>query len=302
MSGSNRDGWKAAMDDEIRSLIKHNVWTLEDLPEGKHAISGRWVFRTKLNANGSVSRLKARFVARGYAQVEGVDFFETFAPVVRTETVRVLLSCAAVKDWDIKQFDIKTAFLYGPLDEEVFMLQPEGFEDGTKRVCRLRKGLYGLKQAPRQWNGKFHSFLSEFGFVRSNEDPCLYCYQSKNDVVYLVLYVDDGLVFSTSTRIREIFMRELSKNFDITSTNPDTYVGMEISRDRKAKEICVSQKTYISRVLQRFGMTDANPLSTPSDPTIRLSKTMPVTSEEEVEETRFPYCEAIGCLNYITVV
>ena len=185
------------------------------------------------------------------------------------------------------------------MDEEVLMLQPK---DGTKRVCRLRKGLYGLKQAPRQWNGKFHSFLSEFGFVRSNEDPCLYCYQSKNDVVYLVLYVDDGLVFSTSTRIREIFMRELSKNFDITSTNPDTYVGMEISRDRKAKEICVSQKTYISRVLQRFGMTDANPLSTPSDPTIRLSKTMPVTSEEEVEDTRFPYREAIGCLNYISVV
>ena len=297
IDSSERNEWRTAMEDEIASLTKHNVWSLEVLPKGKHAISGRWVFKTK-----TCGKKKARYVARGYSQVEGIDFFETFAPVARTETVCVLLSVAASRNWDIKQFDVRTAFLYGPLDEEVFMAQPEGFDDGSARVCRLRKGLYGLKQAPRQWNGTFHKFLSEFGFVRSNEDPCLYRLNSGGDVLYLCLYVDDGLVFSSSNWMRDVFMEKLARKFEITSSDPDTYVGMEIQRDRDKGIITISQKSYITRVLQRFGMSDSNPITTPSDPTMKLSKDMPSTQEEDGKGNRFPYREAIGCLNYIAVV
>jgi hypothetical protein len=138
------------MNDEIESLRKHNVWTLKKNERKENDPSGRWVFKTKLYSNGEISRFKARFVARGYSQIEGIDFFETFSPVVWSESVRILILLASTEDWDIEQFDLKTAFLYGPLTEEVYMTQPEGFHDGSTKVCRLRKGLYGLKQSPRQ--------------------------------------------------------------------------------------------------------------------------------------------------------
>jgi hypothetical protein len=142
MGSEEAQEWQKAMKEERNSLQKHGTWTLVNPPSDRKVITGRWVLKTKLNEDGSVARYKARYVARGYAQVEGVDFFETYAPVVRAETVRVMLSLAATQNWKMRQFDVKTAFLYGPLDEEVYLEQPEGFSDGTGKVCLLKKGLF----------------------------------------------------------------------------------------------------------------------------------------------------------------
>jgi hypothetical protein len=280
------------------SLQKHGTWTLVNPPTDRKIITGRWVLKTKLNGDGSVARYKARYVARGYAQVEGVDFFETYVPVVRAETVRLLLSLAAAKNWDMRQFDVKTAFLYGPLEEEVYLEQPEGFNDGTGRVCKLQKGLYGLKQSPRQWNGVFHKFLLAYGFRRSPDDRCLYKYKNKEHRMYLCLYVDDGLVFGSSEHIVNPFLKSLQKEFDVMTDYPHTYVGLNIKRDRERRTISVNQASYITRVLDRFGMTWSKTATTPADPTHRLSRNMP----EEDGEKRFPYREALGCLNYIAVM
>lgn len=291
--------WYKAMDSEMYSLISHQVWSLCPLPEGKQAISGRWIFKTKTDTEGNITKYKARFVARGYSQIEGLDFTETFAPVVRKETVRALLALAALQDYDIKQFDITTAFLYGDLTEEIYVEQPEGYEDGKDRVCRLHKGLYGLKQAPRQWNGKFHKFLIENGFSQSKEDPCLYHTLKYGIVLIICLYVDDGLLFSTDGFARDKFIRELSSEFKVTVTEPDNYIGMQITRNRENHTIRISQTTYIQKVLQRFGMIDAKPMITPSEPSFKLTKREETGKEEVTQEPRFPYREAIGCLNYI---
>ena len=151
--------WKQAMDEEIASQEKNKTWLLVKLPAGRKKVSCKWVFKAKTKPDGTLDRRKARLVARGFSQTEGVDFFETFSPVVRYESVRCVLSLAAERDMTIKQFDVKTAFLYGDLEEEVYMQQPEAYDDGSGKVCKLQKSLYGLKQSSRNWNSKFSEFL-----------------------------------------------------------------------------------------------------------------------------------------------
>lgn len=151
--------WKNATDEEMASLLENETWDLVELPKGKRPIANRWVLRLKLKADGSIDRFKARLVAKGYSQKPGVDYDETFSPVARFDTVRAILSIAAFEKLKLMQFDVKTAFLYGELQEEVFMKQPEGYEDGTGKVCKLNRSLYGLKQAPRCWNKRFVDFL-----------------------------------------------------------------------------------------------------------------------------------------------
>ncbi|RWS07775.1 retrovirus-related pol polyprotein from transposon tnt 1-94-like protein, partial [Leptotrombidium deliense] len=162
--------WLKAMNEEMDSLRKNKTWKLVEQPKGVNVINNRWVFKVKENTDGSVQRYKARLVAKGYTQKRGVDYNETFAPVVKMNSVRAILAIAANEDFEIVQFDVKTAFLYGELNEDLFMKQPEGFDDGSDKVCRLQKSLYGLKQAPRQWNAKFKSFAEKFGLRRSDAD------------------------------------------------------------------------------------------------------------------------------------
>jgi hypothetical protein len=291
--------WTAAMDEEMKSLIQHETWTLVNLPKNKQAITGKWVLKTKLHEDGTIKKYKARFVARGYAQVEGVDFFETYAPVVRADTIRTLLATANAKDWAMQQFDVKTAFLYGPLEEEVYMTQPEGYQDGTGRVCKLQKGLYGLKQSPRQWNGLFHEFLIAEGFERCPDDPCLYKTLVHGTAMFLCLYVDDGLILAEQECVMLDFLQRLKKKFDVTSQSPDVYVGVRIQRDRVQRTMSLHQSGYISRVLTRFGMMDATTTTSPADPAHKLTKDM---KSEVGQTTNFPYREAIGCLNYLAVM
>ena len=254
------------------------------------------VLKAKLNPDGSLERRKARLVACGYSQTHGVDFFETFSPVVRYESVRCVLALAAEKNMVLKQFDVKTAFLNGKLSEEVYMRQPEGYDDGSGRVCRLHKSLYGLKQSSRNWNETFSRFIEQEGFHATAEDTCVYLRKRGNDWTIICLYVDDGLIAGTNESSVSSFISKLQKRFQVTVNEPTCYVGMEIRQDRKNKTIAVSQSGYIRRVLEKFGMTDANPVATPMEPSVKLM------IEDSKDKFECPYREAIGCLNYLSQV
>jgi hypothetical protein len=162
------------MDEEIQSLKQNQTWTLVESPKNQQVIDNRWVYKIKRNEDGSVQKYKARLVARGFRQVAGIDYNETFSPVTKFDSIRMILCVAASEKLILKQFDVKTAFLYGNIDEILYMQQPDGYQDGTKRVCKLNRSLYGLKQASRCWNQRFTSVLSRLGLHPTNADACVF--------------------------------------------------------------------------------------------------------------------------------
>lgn len=189
---SDAKEWEEAMADEIESLKRNSTWKLVKPPPNHKAINNKWIFRVKTKTDGTIERYKARLVVKGCSQKYRTDHDEIYAPVARFESIRILLSTAVAKNYKIQQFDIKTAFLYGDLDNLIYMKQSEGFDDGSGRVCQLLKSLYGLKQAPRQWHYKFNEALKKLGFTPSNYDPCIY--SNSDGTLLLALYVDDGLI------------------------------------------------------------------------------------------------------------
>uniref|UniRef100_A0A5S6Q7L0 Integrase catalytic domain-containing protein n=1 Tax=Trichuris muris TaxID=70415 RepID=A0A5S6Q7L0_TRIMR len=198
--------WRRAMKEEMQSLGENQTWTLVKLPVNKKALNSRWVLRVKTKPDGTVDRYKARLVAKGFAQKYGTDYDETFSSVARFDTVRTILTIAANEGLLLKQFNVKTAFLYGSLEEEIYMKQPEGFDDGSGRVCKLQRSLYGLKQAPRCWNNRFKEFIRMQGLEQSNADPCLFARIQKDRKLIIVIYVDDGLDAGTNNEVVDEFL------------------------------------------------------------------------------------------------
>jgi hypothetical protein len=192
--------WKEACDSEMKSLIEMKTWKLVDPPIDSKPIFCKWVFRIKNKPDGSIDRYKARLVICGYLQRQGIDYANTFAPVVSYTGIRVALSIAAVADLEIMQFDVKTAFLNGELDPPIYIIQPPGYSDGSSKVCLLQRALYGLKQAPAAWYSRMDGFLKTFGLVKSKFDRCVYFGRG----VILLLYVDDGLVLGNDRQILKI--------------------------------------------------------------------------------------------------
>ena len=190
--------WLDAIRDEIQSMRHNGVWELIELPEGHRPIGCKWVYKTKRDSKGKVEKFKARLVAKGFTQREGVDYEATFSPVSSKDSFRVIMALVAHFDMELHQMDVKTAFLNGDLNEEVYMMQPEGFvaNDSGTLVCRLKKSIYGLKQASRQWYLKFHSVVASYGFVENKVDQCIYCKVSGRKFIFLILYVDD-IAFAT---------------------------------------------------------------------------------------------------------
>ena len=188
------------MQEEINQIEKNKTWELVPRPNDKNVIGGKWIFRNKLNEEGKVVRNKARFVCKGYAQQEGIDFSETFAPVARMESIRIFLAYASYKKFTVYQMDVKTAFLNGYLEEEVYMEQPEGFESSNKPdfVYRLKKALYGLKQAPRAWYSRLDKHLISNGFSHGKADSTLYIKILNDDLLAVEIYVDDIIFGSTN--------------------------------------------------------------------------------------------------------
>ena len=275
MSRPDRDQWERATKDEYDSIQSAGTWALVPLPPGRQTIGCKWVFKLKRKSDGTIDRYKARLVAKGYAQKAGVDYGETFAPVAKFSAIRALLSMAAHYDFEIQQMDVKTAFLNGDLDHDIYMTQPEGYvvPGQEQLVCKLRKSLYGLKQAGRAWYEKIDNVLRELGFIPLQSDPCIYVLIRTNVAVFIALYVDDLLLLSNSMPALVKLKADLSQQFSMKDLGDVQYVlGIQIERNRAAHTLSISQGEYIRHVLERFGMTDCKPVATPLESSSKLTK------------------------------
>lgn len=244
-------------------------------------------------------------MAKGYTQRQGIDYGETYAPVVTYDSLRVILSTAAALDLELIQLDIKTAFLYGHLEEELYLEQPDGFIDPKNKsdVCLLKKSIYGLKQAPRMWNQEFNKFLVKFGLTRSTIDPCVYFRRHQEEIRYVAIWVDDGLVCSNNRTTVNAILEHLKNHFDMRIMAADRFVGLEITRRREDRKILITQSDFITKILNQFKMESCHPKTIPSDPSGRLTPAMaPTNEEEELSMQTTPYQEAVGCLMYLTSI
>jgi hypothetical protein len=242
-SGLADPNWRAAMADEYKALIDNGTWRLVPRPPGANVVSGKWIFKHKFHSDGSLARHKARWVVRGFSQQHGIDYDETFSPVVKPATIRAVLSIAASRAWLIHQLDVKNAFLHGHLDETVYCQQPPGFVDPTApdHVCLLLKSLYGLKQAPRAWYQRFASFIRQLGFTASTSDTFLFVYKEGAGIAYLLLYVDDIILTASSSTLLQSIMARLASEFAMTDLG-DLHHFLGISVSRSADGLFLSQR------------------------------------------------------------
>jgi len=289
--------WKNAMNEEYESIMRNETWELTELPENKVPIGCKWLYKTKFNADGSVDKYKARLVAKGYSQKEGIDYEDTFAPVAKLNTIRIMIALATQYNWKIHQLDVKSAFLNGDLKEEVYLVQPEGFiKKGQENlVCKLKKALYGLKQAPRSWYIKIDSFFAQKGFVKSKNDPNLYVKKDENGNVALVsLYVDDLIITGSASHLIEDIKIQLAQMFDMKDLGEIHYcLGLEIWRE--GGKTMITQSKYTREILERFNMSDSKAVSTPLQQNIQLSSV-----DETKEANGTLYRQLVGSLNYLT--
>ena len=290
---ANKDKWQAAMDQEFESLQKNAVWDLVPLPEGRKQVGSKWVYKTKLSADGSVERHKARLVAQGFSQKYGMDYDETFCPVVRTESVRAVIALAATKNLLLHQMDVTTAFLNGTLEEEVYMKQPEGFVKKGKEnlVCKLKKSIYGLKQSPRCWNNALDGYLKSINLEQSNADPCIY---TGPEGVIVAVYVDDILIATETEEMMIKMKRSLSQKFEVKDLGELTsFLGVQVKQSSDG--IWIGQPGYTSRILDKYQMKDAKPVSTPVD----ISSKMNIDSDSPPVDELL-YQSAVGSLLYLS--
>lgn len=321
MSSPEANEWRAAMIEELRSIIKNNTWKLVDRVDNETIIGSRMVLRNKVNADGSMQRRKARLVAQGFTQRPGVHFNETFAPVARIGSIRTMVSLAAHYGMKIHQLDVTTAFLNGRLEEDILMEPPKELPELLKaiadskkddivrkkaevmlnefnagdKVCKLEKALYGLRQAGRSWHHTFDKTLKEYGAIATNADTCLYHIGQGEDATLIAIYVDDVLIASRNEKDIERISDFLSQRFNIKRLGEvHQCLGIEFNRD--GNSISMNQRGYINEVLRRFGMDDCNPVSTPFDPSVKLEKGIDKSSKRELD---LPYREIMGCLTYI---
>ena len=304
MTGPEAPLWKPVADEEIASHYKNDTWTLAPLPAGAICIPSGWDFRVKTDKLGQPSRRKARFFLQGYAQVKGLDYLDSFAPVVRLDSFRVIIAIAAGRDLEIIQIDVKTAFLNGRVDEEIYIAQPEGYivPGHETDVCRLNKSIYGICQAGRIWYKTLHDALLEFGFVQSTADPCVYHYFTKDIFVILASWVDDGFLTGNSISFMRSIISFLNKKFEITAVPAELFVGIVITRDRLHKKIFLSIPQFIEKMLIKFNSVNAHPVSQPVlKGTPRLSKaSSPIDQVGRDSMSAIPYRELLGSISYAT--
>ncbi|KAK9063310.1 hypothetical protein SSX86_017180 [Deinandra increscens subsp. villosa] len=263
--------WVAAMNDEIEALHRNNTWTLVDLPRDRKPIGCKWIYKIKYKSSGEIERYKARLVAKGYSQKEGIDFDETFSPVVKMVTVRCILTIAVQNNWSLFQLDINNAFLYGDLNEDVYMTLPQGFfSTNETKVCKLNRSLYGLKQAPRMWYEKLVGVLYELKFVQSKCDHSLFIKSSKDVFIVLLVYVDDIILTGNNITEIEYVKKALSSNFKIKDLGLLKYfLGIEVINTNGG--LCLSQRKYCLELLAEYGLTASKPVNCPIEQNYVLS-------------------------------
>jgi len=283
--------WKKAMDEELKSLQENDVSDVIPKPAGRKIVASGWVYKAKGNAPGEVERYKARLVAKGFSQNLGQEYDEIFAPVVRYDSLRLLLALSACKGWRPRQLDIKAAFLYGILKEEVYMDLPEGSRlDGM--VAKLKRCIYGLKQSPREWYYRLVDYLGPFGFVITAWDPCVLVHESGDP--FLAIYVDDIRLFGATGELKEQTINVLKTEFKVNDMGELNWLlGIQITFTDDG--ITLSQTTFIDKILNRFLMQDCKPGSTPIDSNHQLK-----AIEDDDERTdATAYQQIIGSLMYL---
>jgi len=294
--------WKAAMDDEMASLISNKTWEIAPLPPGRSVIGSRWVYALKRGPDGEIVRYKARLVAKGFSQVPGRDYDEVYAPVATHASIRAVMAMVAMEDLELHQLDIKTAFLNGILDKRVYMAQPEGYVTGAPGdVCYLYKCVYGLKQAPRVWYQLLKSTLAEYGFSPSAADPCIFVRRRADGrwQCILLIYVDDVLTVTRTVSEQEAVHAQLKDRFELRYLGPSAhFVGMKVMRDRATRTLTLSLGAMTRRIVAEYGMDAAKSKAIPADPDVQLRKLAP---GEEQLPSNYPYSALVGSLLYLSL-
>ncbi|KAK2442716.1 putative mitochondrial protein [Trifolium repens] len=295
LSSLDADLWQEAINDEMDSLESNKTWHLVELPPGCKPIGCKWILKKKLKPDGTVDKYKARLVAKGFRQRENIDFFDTFSPVTRITSIRVLISIAAIYNLTVHQMDVKTAFLNGDLEEEIYIEQPEGFviHGQEHKVCKLDKSLYGLKQAPKQWHEKFDNLMIENGYKVNESDKCIYYKIEKGICTIICLYVDDLLIFGSNLPAVNAVKSLLGNNFDMKDLGEaNVILGIKITRSEKG--ISLDQSHYVEKILKKYGYYDCKEKNTPYDGSVKLFK----NTGESVRQSE--YASIIGSLRYAT--
>lgn len=303
MASPHREDWLAAMRSEYNSLMENQVWKLVPRPTNTNIVKCKWVYKLKHDADGKFDRFKARLVARGFTQKQGIDYTETFSPVVRHSSMRILFALANEMDLEIDHIDVTTAFLNGNLNEVIYMEQPIGFcnNNNTNQVYLLQKSLYGLKQASKMWNEKLHNVLIENNFKQSLCEPCIYTQKIENDYVIISVYVDDCYFFhSKNSLIKKQLLNVLQNQFNIKNLGSlRNCLGMRVTRDRKKGILCLDQTEYIKKLLRRFNMETCKPVSTPMVLNCKLIKNNDVNVH--LNDESYNYRQLMGSLMYLSV-
>lgn len=295
IASSNSTKWIKGMNEEYDSLMKAGTWTLVDKPIDKNVVNYRWIYKAKTDAQGHITRYKARLVAQGYTQEYGVDYEEVFAPVVRQTTFRTLLAVAGKQKLTVRHLDVKNAFLNGVLEETIYMAQPRGFEvkGSESKVCRLNKNIYGLKQAAKVWNDKLNSILIKEQYEQSQVDLCLYSKRRGSDTAYIIIYVDDIIIASNNVKYIDEMYKKLNNFFELVDLgNINYYLGIEIIKNED-DFYSINQTCYIDKLLKIYGMDDAKDSEIPLD--VGYGKREDKTDKVDVKQ----YQKLIGALIYL---
>jgi hypothetical protein len=296
INGPEAENWKAAVEEELRSFEENNAWELTELPDSGTVVKCKWVLKKKIDINNKV-RYRARLVAKGFTQKRGIDYVDTFSPVVRHSTLRLLFALSVQTGMDITHLDVTTAFLNGHLKENIYMSIPEGFlNKGNGNVLKLKKAIYGLKQSSLAWYEKVKDCLCCLGFNNSKYEPCLFTKLDDNVKIIICLYVDDFLIFSNNSKQTEQLKRVLSSKFKIKDLGPvKCYLGMRINVDKQNNVITVDQQKYIEQILSKFQMSNCKDIDTPIECKLKIDKS-------EKCDPNIPYQRLIGSLMYLAIL
>jgi len=299
MASKHAAEWRAAMDEEIASLHAHGTWDLVELPSGAKTIPVRWVYKVKRDTSGRIERFKARLVAKGFMQREGVDFEEVYAPVGKHTSLRALLAVVAAEDLELHAMDIKTAFLNGVLEDNVYVDQPPGYhEGGSRMVAHLRRALYGLRQSPRAWHLRLKEELEGIGFQPSSADASLFTYQHKTGLVSMLAYVDDLLIAAHSMEAIDFVKQKVQAAFSTHDLGEAVaFLGMSIERDRAVRTIKLAQSNMVNELVAKYGLADAAPKGVPLSPTTQLTK----GGSTPLDTSTHTYSALVGSLLYLSV-
>ncbi|GJX14652.1 retrotransposon protein, putative, ty1-copia subclass [Tanacetum coccineum] len=300
LSNPESEKWLEAMNAEMQSMKDNQVWNLVDLLPNCKTVGSKWLFKKKTDMDGNIHTYKARLVAKGFTQTYEVDYEETFSPIADIKAIRILIAITAYYDYEIWKIDVKTAFLNGRLNEDVYMVQPEGFVNPKHsiRVCKLQGSIYGLKQASKSWNKRFDEEIKKYGFTQNLDEPCVYKRASGSIIVFLILYVDDILLMGNNIPMLQDVKSWLGKCFAMKDLDEAAYIlGIKIYRDRSRRLTGLSQNAYIDKILKQFKMDTSKRGTIPMQPNVDFIRSQGPSTPAEVKRMKgVPYASAVGSI------